>query len=195
MGAFELVVELAFGEDFGGEVVAAGVGALHFGGEGVGEHADGDGVVGEGEFFAVEGAVPGVEFEFVPAAWGDAFEETGEFGAGVAEGGGNGEDGAFEFFDAGGVGIDEFAVVDVDLGALAVSGLAGDAAEAFPEAGEIVGGVGVWPEFEGAAADDEWTEEGAVAGFIDSREDHVWIVKGQGVRGKGHVAIRRFGEI
>lgn len=176
VGVLEEAVELFFGEDLGGEVNAAGGDALHFGGEGVGEHSDGDGVVFDGEFFAVEGAVPGVEFDFGPGVWGDAFEESGEFFAGEADGGGECEDGTFKLFKACGGGVDEFAVVDVDFGAFAVAGFAGDTAEAFPEAGEIFAGVGV--ELESAAADDEGAEEGAVAGFIDACEDHGGIVKG-----------------
>lgn len=169
-GLFELAVEVAFGEDAGGEVHAAGVAAVHVGAKGIGHEADGEGFLGEGEFFVFARGVPAVFAEVFEGVGGGLGEEFGEGLGAVGEGGGEGEDGAFELFEAGGGGVDEFAVVDVEFLAFAVAGLADGLAEEFPEAGQIAGGgIG---HVEGAAANDQGAQEGAVAGLINACKDH-----------------------
>jgi hypothetical protein len=153
------VVELPFEDGHGadaeepdarsGEEAGVGGDAVGLGGEGHGE---------------VEAGVPGVGVGRL-VELGESAEEAAEGGGLEARGGGEGEGGALDVAEAGGLAEQALAVVDGDP--LAVADGAGDGvAEETPEV--EAGGVG---DLEGDGTDDERPEPGTVAGFIDSRYD------------------------
>jgi len=187
-GFLEHLVEAAFEDDAGGQVHAMSLRAVHFGFDCVCEQLDGGCILLDGEAFVLCAGVPAILVELERA--GEVMEGGGEVDGELAGGGEEGEDGFFEFFEAGGLGEDDFGVVDVDSLAAFAAGFGGDAAEEFPEAGEFfLRSWWVAVDFEGAAADDEWAEDWAVACFVDAGEEHGFEYNGEvAERGSGEVA-------
>ena len=131
----EHFVEAALEDHSGGQVQAAGVGAIHFLADGIAEDADRRGFLLDGEFFVGRANVPAIFIHLDFAA--EAGKIRGEVVAALAGGGEERQNGFFQFLQAESRRINDLAVVDVDSFAAFVAIFAGDAAQPFPEAGKF----------------------------------------------------------
>ena len=173
MRRVDQVIEPPLGDDAGAEIAASRARLVHLALERVGEEADREKILLQREAFAVERLVPRILPQVVERVLGGVVDEIFESGDFVGAGREQRQDRALELFQAGLVGVDDLAVVDVELLRLLRPVLADVLFQPLPDARQIVGQVIGVRDFKRAAPDDQRPKQRPVPRLVNPRQNHV----------------------